>query len=99
MGDEVKVLSAGAVKRGVAQVCKDFERATGSKVTVEFDTAPALRKRIAAGEVADVVVVPPAAMEEFQKLGKIVPESRGHVGRSRMGVVVHAQAKAPNLGD
>jgi molybdate transport system substrate-binding protein len=95
----LKVLSAGAVKRGVAQVCKDFERATGAKVTVEFDTAPALRKRIAAGEAADVVVVPPAAMDEFEKLGGIVPGSRGLVGRSRMAVVVHAQAQAPALGD
>ena len=99
MGDVLKVLSAGAVKRGVAQVCKDFERATGSKVSVEFDTAPSLRKRVAAGETADVVVVPPAAMDEFQRLGKIVSESRGHVGRSRMGVVVHARTRAPDLGD
>jgi ABC-type molybdate transport system substrate-binding protein len=38
-------------------------------------------------------------MDEFQKVGKIVPESRGHVGRSRMGVVVHAQAGAPDVGD
>lgn len=95
----LKVLSAGAVKRGVAQIVKAYERESGSKVTVEFATAPELHKRIAAGETADVVVAPPAAMDEFQKLGKIVPESRGHVGRSRMGVVVHAQADAPDLRD
>jgi len=93
----LKVLSAGAVKSGVAQVAKEFERATGTRVTVEFNTAPELRKRIAAGEAADVVVAPPAAMEEFQKLGKIVAGSRGFVGRSRMGVVVHAGAPAPDV--
>jgi ABC-type molybdate transport system substrate-binding protein len=38
-------------------------------------------------------------MDEFQKLGRIVAESRGFVGRSRMGVVVHAQAPVPPLGD
>jgi molybdate transport system substrate-binding protein len=36
-------------------------------------------------------------MDEFQKQGKIVPDSRGFVGRSRMGVVVHAGAPAPDL--
>jgi len=97
MGDELKVLSAGAVKSGVAQVAKEFERATGTRVTIEFNTAPELRQRIAAGDAADVVVAPPAAMEEFQKLGKIVAESRGFVGRSRMGVVVHANAPAPDV--
>ena len=93
----LKILSAGAVKSGVAQVAKEFERATGTRVTVEFNTAPELRKRIAAGEAADVVVAPPAAMEEFQKLGKIDAASRGFVGRSRMGVVVHANAPAPDV--
>lgn len=93
----LKVLSAGAVKTGVAKVAQEFERATGTRVTVEFNTAPELRKRVAAGDAADVIVAPPAAMEEFLKDGKIVAESRGFVGRSRMGVVVHARAPAPDV--
>lgn len=103
MGDrivaELRVLSAGAVKRGVAQVAKEFERESGSKVTVEFSTAPEIRRRVGAGETADVIVAPPAVMDEIAKQGKIVAESRGFVGRSRMGVVVHAQAPASALGD
>ena len=95
----LKVLSAGAVKRGVAQVAKEFERESGSKVTVEFSTAPEIQRRVAAGETADVIVAPPAVMDEITKQGKIVADSRGFVGRSRMGVVVHAKAPAPALGD
>jgi molybdate transport system substrate-binding protein len=99
MSNELKVLSAGAVKSGVSQVAQEFERTTGTKVSIEFNTAPELRKRIAAGEAADVVVAPPAAMDEFQKQGRIVPGSRGFVGRSRMGVVVHADAPAPDVSN
>ena len=95
----LKVLSAGAVKRGVAQVAKAFERESGSKVTVEFSTAPEIRRRVAEGETADVIVAPPAVMDEIAKQGKIDAGSRGFVGRSRMGVVVHAQAPASALGD
>ena len=98
-GEKLKVLSAGAVKRGVAQIAKEFEGATGTRVYVEFDTAPKLRKRVAAGETADVIVVPPAVMDEFAKQGRIATDSRGFVGRSRMGVVVHANAEAPALAD
>ena len=54
--NELRVLSAGAVKSGVAQVAKEFERATGTRVIVEFNTAPELRKRIAEGDTADVIV-------------------------------------------
>lgn len=99
MSNELKVLSAGAVKSGVSQVAQEFERTTGTKVSIEFNTAPELRKRIAAGDSADVVVAPPAAMDEFQKQGRIVPGSRGFVGRSRMGVVVHADAPAPDVSN
>lgn len=95
----LKVFSAGAVKRGVAQVAKEFERATGTRVSVEFDTAPKWRKRLGAGETADVIIVPPAVMDEFAKQGKIDAGSRGFVGRSRVGVVIHATAAAPALGD
>ena len=97
--NELRVLSAGAVKRGVAQIAKEFARASGNKVTVEFATAPEIRKRVAAGEITDVVVAPPAVMDEIAKQGKIVADSRGFVGRSRMGVVVHSKAAAPGLGD
>ena len=94
----LKVLSAGAVKRGVSQIASEFERNTGNRVTVEFTSVPELRKRIAAGEAADVVVATPAAMDDFTKQGKIAADSRGFVGRSRMGVVVHANAPSPRLG-
>jgi molybdate transport system substrate-binding protein len=98
-GHELKVLSAGAVKRGVAQIGKTFERESGNKVAIEFATAPEIRRRVAAGETADVFVAPPAVMDDIAKQGKIVTESRGFVGRSRMGVVVHAKTAAPGLGD
>ena len=39
----IKVLSAGAVKRGVARICTDFEKATGNKVEIEFTPVPARR--------------------------------------------------------
>lgn len=93
----LKVLSAGAVKRGVALIASEYERKTGNRVTVEFTPVPELRQRIAAGEAADVVIATPAAMDELQ--GKIVADSRGFVGRSRMGVVIHADAAMPEIHD
>jgi len=96
---KLKVLSAGAVKGGVAQMADDYAREHGDTVEVEFATAPQLRKRMAAGEDADVLVAPPALMEELEKTGKVVPGSRSFLGRSRIGIVVHAEAtcEAPDV--
>lgn len=94
----IKVLSAGAVKRGVAQVAAEFGRATGNRVTVEFATGPEVRRKVMAGETADVIVAPPGVMNDIARQGKIVADSRAFVGRSRVGVVVHATAPTPDLG-
>jgi len=95
----LKVLSAGAVKRGVSRVAAAFEKDTGVKVNIEFTPVPEVRKRIAAGETADVVIASPAVIDEFAAQGKIDPTSRGYLGRSRMGVVIHADAPVPAIPD
>lgn len=95
----LKVLSAGAVKRGVTRVAAAFEKDTGTKVTIEFTPVPEVRKRIAAGEAADVVIASPGAMDEIAAQNRIDAASRGFIGRSRMGVVIHADAPMPAITD
>jgi molybdate transport system substrate-binding protein len=97
--NKLKLLSAGAVKGGVAQLAADFERATGQGVAMDFLPAPELRDRIAAGEAADVVILPQSMMDESAAKGKVVAASRALLGRSRMGVAVHADAPQADLAD
>jgi molybdate transport system substrate-binding protein len=99
MQTSIKILSAGAVKRGVARIAADFERDGAARVATEFVPVPELRRRIAAGEAADVIVATPAAMDDFAQQGRIEAATRAFVGRSRMGVVVHADAAVPALDD
>ena len=95
----LKVLSAGAVKGGVTQIAMAYERETGCKVEVEFTQVPKMRKRIAAGESADVLVATAGAMDAFAASGKIIAATRALLGRSRVGVVVHKDAPAPDVSD
>jgi molybdate transport system substrate-binding protein len=95
----LKVLSAGAVKRGVARVVAAFEKDAGHKVEIEFTPVPEVRRRMAAGEKADLVVASPAVMDDLAALGRIDAASRGFLGRSRVGVVIHADAPQPSLPD
>ena len=95
----LKILSAGAVKRGVARIAAAFEKDTGARVDIEFTPAPEVRKRVAAGETADVLVATPAVLDELAAQNRIDPASRGFLGRSRMGVVIHADAPALAIPD
>lgn len=94
---KLKILSGGAVKRGVAQIAEAHARATGKQVDVAFTQGHRLRKRIMEGEPADVVIAPPKVMDEFAAAGKIVPATRALVGRARVGVAVHRDARAHEL--
>jgi molybdate transport system substrate-binding protein len=94
---EIKVLSAGAVKRGVALRAADFEKAHGCRVELEFAIGPKVRERVLAGEAIDVVVAPPAVMDEFAQRALVRADTRGFIGRSRMGVFVRRGGTLPDI--
>ncbi|HKQ28352.1 MAG TPA: substrate-binding domain-containing protein, partial [Burkholderiales bacterium] len=68
---EIKVLSAGAIEPGLRVVAGAFQKATGHEVGLTFNTAPQIQKRIGEGEVHDVVIAPPALLDQVSnKLGQ-----------------------------
>jgi molybdate transport system substrate-binding protein len=94
---KIKILSAGAVKRGVSQVVQQYEADSGNAVSVEFDTAPSLRERLQRGEAADVLVMPPAMLDELARAGLVDNTHRGYIGRSRMGLFVKRGDTVPDI--
>ncbi|HEY2987258.1 MAG TPA: substrate-binding domain-containing protein [Candidatus Binatia bacterium] len=97
MAAEIKVLSAGALEPGVAKAIDQFRRETGHDVNVAFATAPAIVKRLGGGETADVVIAPPAALDELGKIGQPVSGGRVMIGRIGIGVAVRDGAPAPKI--
>lgn len=93
---ELKVLSAGAIEPGLKAAAAAWQRESGDVVRITFATAPQLRKRIGGGETADVVIAPPAALEEFARDGKLA-SLRSGVGRVGLGVAVRPDAPVPDV--
>jgi molybdate transport system substrate-binding protein len=94
---EIKVLSAGAVEPGLHAFAQLAKRETGHELKIQFNTAPQIAKRLAAGEVYDILISPPAAIDQAIKDGKVVADSRVPVGRVGGGIIVRAAAVAPNV--
>jgi molybdate transport system substrate-binding protein len=99
MAADIKVLSAGAVEPGLVKAAEQFRRETGNRVRIQFGTAPQLEKRLAADEVADVLIAPPGLMDAQLRRNKVDEESRLIVGRVGVGVVVRAGAPEPDIGN
>jgi molybdate transport system substrate-binding protein len=94
---EIKVLSAGAVEPGIEAFAHQLKRDTGHDLKILFNTAPQIAKRLAAGEVYDILISPPAVVDQAIKDGKIVAEGRVRVGRVGGGVHVRNDAQSPNF--
>ena len=94
---EVSVLSAGAVEPGLVAASDLFRQKTGHDVKIRFATAPAIRQRMSSGDTADVVLAPPAVIEELAKAGKLDAQRRVTVGRVGVGVAVRDGAPVPDV--
>lgn len=93
---DLTVLSAGAVEPGLKAAAAAFEKETGHKVRITFTTPPRIRELVAAGEVSDVLVAPPAVTGDLLKAGQV--EAGGiDLGRVGTGVAVRAGAPVPSI--
>jgi molybdate transport system substrate-binding protein len=95
---EVKVLSGGAVEPGVHAFAEQVKRELGHDLKIQFNTTPQIVKRLAAGDVYDIVIVTPAVIDQAAKDGKVVADTRAPVGRVGAGIIVRNAAAAPDVG-
>ena len=92
---EVKVLAALAVQDALDPIAAGFARESGHAAQIAYSTVGAIRKRLAAGERADVLVLTTEAIEDMDRLGQLA----GHapVAATRTGVAIRDGAVAPDI--
>jgi molybdate transport system substrate-binding protein len=94
---EIKVLASPGVREAYNELIPQFERASGHHVTTIWDGVVNVTKRVAEGEVADIVILPAAQIDELTRKGKLVAGSRIDVAKSGVGVAIKAGTPKPRL--
>jgi len=97
-GDEIRILSAGAMGEIVGALAEAYTHATGINVSAEFSRSPLVRDRIRAGEPFDVVVTTESRIEELARAEKVIADTAATVARSLIGVAVRAGGPRPDIG-
>jgi molybdate transport system substrate-binding protein len=95
---EIKVLASGAIKEAYLELIPQFEKASEHKVATTWAGTVDIKKRMAAGEVYDLVIVASPELDAFIREGKMVAASRADLVRSGVGVAVRAGAPKPDIG-
>ena len=92
MAADVSVLAPNAAKDSVSEAIAVFEKATGHKVVASWSGTEAISKRVAEGEVVDVVVNAAPNIERQSLDGKLMGTTRTDFARSGIGVAVSGSA-------
>jgi molybdate transport system substrate-binding protein len=94
---EIKLIASNAVKEAYGQLLPAFEKASGNKVAVSWGGTADIMKRIDGGEIADIVIITDAGIENLTKQRKLAVADRVTVAKSAVGVAVRAGAAKPDL--
>ena len=94
---DINVLASNALKEAYLELVPGFEKATEHKVATTWAGTNDIKKRMAAGETYDLVIMAGPALDELVKQGKIVPGSRVDLAKSGVGVAVRAGAPKPDI--
>jgi molybdate transport system substrate-binding protein len=94
---EIRVLSSAAPRGVFRDFVPDFERATGHRLSINYEFAADLKRRIEAGEPFDVAILPPDLADDLVQRGKLAAGSRVELGRTGMGIAVRRGAPKPDI--
>jgi molybdate transport system substrate-binding protein len=95
---DINVLTVPALKEAFLEFVPQFEKASAHTITTVFSgTDEIMTKMKAGGNGVDLVILDANSIEELNRLGKTVPESRVDFAKSRVGAAVRAGAPKPDI--
>ena len=94
---ELRILSSNGMREAVHELAPQFERSTGHKLSIRYDTAAFLERDLQRGENFDVVVLTTSSFDSVAKSGKFDLATRTLIARSGAGIAVRKGAPKPDI--
>ena len=94
---ELKVLAGGSMTAVLNELAPQFERASGHKLVIHFDSTPNLIKLATSGALFDLGVVPVDVMRDAAARARFVSGPTTDIARVGYGVAVRAGAPRPDV--
>src|SRR5215470_11886900 len=94
---ELKVIAGGSMTAPLNQLSAEFEKATGHKLSIHFDSTPNIIARVNSGTPFDAVVVPVDVFKDTAAKAHFAPGPTVDIARVGYGVIVRAGAPRPDI--
>jgi len=95
--ETVKVYAAAVAKEPLTAIAADYEKATGNKVTLIFDTAGATEQRFRADPDAALLITTVPLIRNAEKSGALKDGSITLLGNTVAGVAVRPGSNKPDV--
>lgn len=93
----MKIFSTMAIEGAAKALLPQFEKQSGLRLDITWNTAPALVKRLQGGETADVLILNRAGVDTMIRDGRILPGSEVTLASSPTAVAIKAGAARPDI--
>lgn len=94
---DIRLFSGGAPQQALTAFTADFERETGHKVVPTYALVTVIQQKLAAGEQADLVLLPAPLLVATEKTTAFRTEGRGVLARVGIGVIVRDGEPKPDI--
>ncbi len=94
---ELKVIAGGSMTASMNALAAPFEKASGHKLSIHFNSTPNIIARVNAGTPFDVVVVPADVFKDAAARARFAPGPTIDIARVGYGVIVRAGAPKPDI--
>jgi molybdate transport system substrate-binding protein len=94
---ELRVIAGGSMTASLNALAAPFEKASGHKLSIHFDSTPNIIARVNSGTPFDVVVVPVDVFKDAAAKARFVPGPTVDIARVGYGVIVRAGASKPDI--
>ena len=93
----LRLFTSNSTRGVLSELLPQFERTSATRISVSYDPALIMLKRIEAGEAADLAILSQVAIDTLAQQGKIDPDSRRTLARCGVGVGVAAGKPKPDV--
>ena len=94
---ELKVIAGGSMTAALNRLGPDFEKASGHKLSIHFDSTPNLIKLITAGTPFDLAVAPVDVFQDAAARSHFTNVPTIDIARVGYGIAVRAGATKPDI--
>jgi molybdate transport system substrate-binding protein len=94
---ELKVLAGGSTTGWMNELAAQFERTSGHKLVIHFDSTPNLIKQLTSGAPLDLAVVPVDVFKDAAASARFAAGPTVDIARVGYGVIVRSGAPKPDI--